>query len=447
MSNHVGAWRSSSPRSPRNDNRAAAERALIIGYNGGVGSAVLSALQKSKPGERLLQGLDEIFLADQEAPAGPIPLESSRLLPPVSIRSGEELGRMIRELGLTQVIDLSSTDTVDCTQVCDELDANFLCTSVEEWPERGSYPTDAAIARLKPANAPELTRRSHLVGSGANPGIVNALVFAAMEEMARRTGAEPTVEALDLHSILITEEDTTHEPGVHYDADVFPMTWSPEHCLEELFEPRSFVASHGRVVDLGHRPVERLYRARCGDRIIDAMAVPHEETKTLIWRFPKVEIAFLYRIPEAARNALAAHPEWDASGPWKTHRLFPPTTTRLVGRDRVGILLCSRTFGELWMGFDTDVSQGSPYRTNATELQVAAGVIAGWKQLDREPGIHFVEDLDWRRFLGTASEILGQPVIFHDPDAKPISIAERAVGDLVRPKRSDRGEKLAAAAG
>jgi hypothetical protein len=30
--------------------------------------------------------------------------------------------------------------------------------------------------------------------------------------------------------------------------------------------------------------------------------------------------------------------------------------------------------------------------TNATQLQVAAGVVAGWSQLGSRKGIHFVED-------------------------------------------------------
>lgn len=66
----------------------------------------------------------------------------------------------------------------------------------------------------------------------------------------------------------------------------------------------------------------------------------------------------------------------------------------LTGQDRVGVLLCSRRFGELWMGFATDMTAGLSMWTNATQLQVAAGVLAGWSQLGRRKGIHFVEDLD-----------------------------------------------------
>lgn len=404
-------------------------RTLVLGCNGGVGRAVLSLLERTKPGARLLKGIDLLLLADKAPPTEPPNLPARcELLPPTAVEEPETLERLVQDHRLTQVVDLSSIDTIDATRICDEHEASFLCTSIEEWPGRPSIPTDEAIAKLKPPHRPELTNRRHLVGSGANPGIVNALVFAAMEALAERVGVEPTVEALALNAILITEEDTTQEPGIHrYEDGVFPMTWSPVHCLEELFEPRAFAGRQGAILDLGHRPTERMYRARCGDRIIDGMAVPHEETKTLAWRFGGVEIAFIYRIPAAARHALAARPDWDDTSPWRLHRLYPPTSPELIGKDRVGVLLCSRRFGELWMGFDTDVAKGRPYDTNATQLQVAAGVLAGWMQLSGDPGIHFVEDLDWRRFLGVVTELLGPPVVVHDPEAPPLTHEDRRV--------------------
>src|SRR5690606_36554930 len=128
---------------------------------------------------------------------------------------------------------VSSLDTVACTRVYDELGAHFLCTSVEEWPGRGPLPTDEAIRQLLPPQRPLLSRRAHLVGSGANPGLVNALVFNAFEEFADRVGVDPTIAALDLYAVLITEEDTTVAVNQPSD-DAFGMTWSPFHCLEEL---------------------------------------------------------------------------------------------------------------------------------------------------------------------------------------------------------------------
>ena len=303
-----------------------AHRALILGSQGGVGRAVCALLERSAPGQRLREELDALMLVDREPSELQSALESSVVLPATTVASAEDLARLVREHTITQVVDLSSLDTVDCTRVCDDLGCHLLSTSVEEWPARGSIPTDDAIACLLPPFRPSVRRSSHLIGSGANPGIVNALVFAALDAFAERAGVAPTVEALALHSILITEEDTTSEPAP--DPDVFSMSWPPEHCLEELFEPRAFVARNGRIVDLGHRPTEQLYRARCGDNLIDGMIVPHEETVTLASRLANVEIAFVYRIAPAALIALAAHPERQSPDAWRTRRLYPPFSTR-----------------------------------------------------------------------------------------------------------------------
>lgn len=401
------------------------ERALVLGSNGGVARAVLSVLEHTVPGRLLRNRLDAVLLADCEPQQDESPLNDGVRLPPTRVTSAEDLARLVREHRITEVIDLSSLDTVDCTRVCDDLGAHFLCTSVEEWPGQGSIPTDEAIARLLVPRRPALTERSHLVGSGANPGIVNALVFAAIEELAGRVRVPPSVDALDLHSILFTEEDTTVEHDDPGTDDAFPMTWSPTHCLEELFEPTAFAAREGHVVSLDHPPTARWYRARCGDRMIEGMAVPHEEIATLARRLP-VEIGFLYRIPAASRRALAAHPDRRPEA-WPTRRMYPPWTTALSGRDRVGVLLCSRTYGELWMGFDTDVTYGLSLGANATQLQVAAGVLAGWAQLGRRIGIHFVEDLDWLEFLDVATSVLGPPIVVHDPSARPMRLADRVV--------------------
>lgn len=391
-----------------------------------MGRAFTSLLTGSAAGRHLKKQLEALYLVDA-VPSAEAPVAGATRLKPTTIRSADDLGRLVRDHRITQVVDLSSVDTVDCTAVCDELGADFLSTSVEEWAGHTPLPTDEAIARLLPPRRPLLIRRSHLVGAGANPGIVNALVFKAIETFATRAGVAPTLEALDLHSVYITEEDTTVDRRVPADPQVFPMTWSPAHCLEELFEPRSFAARNGASESLGHRPTERLYEARCGDRIIEAMAVPHEETTTLSWKLPDVELAFLYRISEPALRALARHPERDTADDWTTRKLYPARGLELSGRDRLGVLLGSRKYGELWMGFDTDVSAGARFDTNATELQVATGVLAGLSQLGLRKGLHFVEDLDWSRYLATVTQVLGEPLVVHDRKAPARSLVERAV--------------------
>jgi hypothetical protein len=108
---------------------------------------VLALLEQSDPGRRLRERLGQIVLADRRPPPGPVLLEGARLLPPTDLRSAYDLARSIRGHHLTQVIDLSSLDTIECTQVCDDLGADFLYPSVEEWAGHPSLTTE----RLEPA--------------------------------------------------------------------------------------------------------------------------------------------------------------------------------------------------------------------------------------------------------------------------------------------------------
>ena len=166
-------------------------RALILGCHGGVGRAVLALLAQSAPGRRICDSLETLILTDRTPPPAEIQLRDAVLLPPTEVRSADDLAELIRQHRITQVVDVSSVDTVDCSRACDELGADFLCTSVEEWAGRGSIPTDQAIARLLPPQRPALQRQGHLVGSGANPGIVNALAMTAPDESAKRVGCPP----------------------------------------------------------------------------------------------------------------------------------------------------------------------------------------------------------------------------------------------------------------
>jgi len=74
------------------------------------------------------------------------------------------------------------------------------------------------------------------------------------------------------------------------------------------------------------------------------------------------------------------------------------------------------------------VAAGLRHGTNGTQLQVAAGVLAGWSQLGARQGLHVVEDLDWRAYLDVAEEILGPAQVHHAPEAPPRRLRDRVVG-------------------
>lgn len=412
-----------------------ARAALVVGFRGGVGQAFLGLVAGHPALAALRARTGPLLLVDAED-GPPAAMPGTRTLPAFTVRSSSDLAELLRAHPAGTVIDLAELGTFDCIDACAHAGASYVSTSLESWPpDESAHEREPTIEvgvleqarRLLPAHRPTAIAGSHLVGTGMNPGIVNVLARAALASFAARVGVAAEPEALQLHAILVTEDDTTTREGDGHDDDGrFAITWRPRSCLEELHEPAAAYVREGQRVALPHSPIAASYRARCGDRIIEGLVVPHEELVTLGHRFPALELAFVYRLPPAARRFLATPPQGDLMAS-PTTRLYPPHTAALRGRDRVGVLLCSRRFGELWLGYDTAVEHGLRYGTNATELQVAAGVLAGWDQLGAVVGVHTVEELDGERYLAHVSALLGPPVVVHDPHAPVIPLPARRV--------------------
>lgn len=401
------------------------KRPLIIGSNGGVARALLSLLEKSQAGQDFYENVEMLYLVDQNPQTEPLSLPRCQTLEPKKIQSEEDLSSLIKKFNITEVIDLSSLDTIDCIQVCDDLGVHLLSTSVEEWPESPFVPTDQATYKLILTKKKNNLEKGHIVGSGANPGIVNALVEKGFYNFLEKVEGAESIEDLDIQSILITEKDTTKSPSLSFSEKMFPMTWSPEHCLEELFEPRAFFAKSGEAYSLEHSPTAHLYRAICGDEWIEGMAVPHEETLTLSKKYRNIRFAFIYDIPSFAKKALLRRPKKKNTEQWDTLTLCPTHIEDLVGYDRLGVLFTSKKFGEFWMGYETTMERGLKFGVNATQLQVAAGVLAGWKQLNQSTGLRFVEDLDSKAYLNTVDQVLGSPKSFFYPNHSPKLFKDR----------------------
>jgi saccharopine dehydrogenase-like NADP-dependent oxidoreductase len=402
-------------------------RALLLGWRGGVGTAVANLLAHHPTGRRIAAELDALFLIDRENGTPPPPIRGARLLPHHDVDGPAALAALVADHRIDHVIEVADVDTLAFSDACARRHVDYLSTSLQRQDGTAhDQLTMIAASRLEPGLRGRAAGGSQLIGSGMNPGVVNALVHAGLAELARRVGAPPDVAALEVYAIHVTEEDTTALDGGAVADGVFPSSWSPDHCLSEMLEPDAMVMQRGHLLGLGHRPHDRLYQVRCGAAEIAAMIVPHEEIVTLGRRFEAVEAAFFYAIPHAAQRALRADPDRPAAA-WPTRKLYPPFESRLVGRDRVGTLIASRRHGELWIGFDTPVEDGLRHGTNATQLQVAAGVLAGWSQLGARRGVHVVEDLDWRAYLAVVEEILGPARVHHAPGAQNRAITARCI--------------------
>ncbi len=411
-----------------------AQRTLLIGGAGGVASACLALLDQDALGHSLLEGTSALFLLDRDRPRLELPervAARATWLPAQSLDDKDQLSALLVEHRISEVIELAEVGTWDCVEACAEQGASFLTTCFDLWPVDDERPArgpqvQSMLRARELFEPPDIAAGVHLIGAGMNPGLVNSLVAAGLRAFAERVGCAPSLRELELHSILFTEIDATIELDPRK-GDRFAATWNPEGCLEELLEPVAMIVRGGELVALDHRPHRAEYAARCGGETIIGHLVPHEELVTLGAMYPTVELGYVYRLPEVSRAALAEHPERPVDE-WLVRRLYPPFCDQLDGFDRIGALLCSHRFGELWIGWQTELSQARRYGTNATLLQVAAGVLAGWSSLRTlEPGVWLPEELDSRQVLARASSLLGEPKIVWDPDAPVRTITQRRV--------------------
>jgi homospermidine synthase len=413
-------------------------RVLMLGAAGGVAGATLALLDQHPLGRALLPAGSELLLLDRSELRAHVPTPpGARWLPPVSIESADELAQLIDRHRVDEVIELAVIDTWDSVRVCAEAGASFLSTTFDTWEGTELLDPDDARCMLRARGLfapPDIDAGVHLVCMGMNPGLVNLLAAAGLRELARRSGRPPSLAELDIHAIVFTEIDETQvEPtvaGASSDG-VFASSWCPEGCLDEVLEPSAMINVAGEITSLDHAPHRGLYRARCGAEEIVGHLVPHEELVSLAAMYPTVELAYVYRMPPAAEAALAAAPDRRADD-WVTRRLYPPDHgDELRGFNRIGALICSRTLGELWIGWQTPVALGRRFASNATLLQVAAGVIAGWTALrELDPGIWLPEELDHERVLGLACEILGPLSVVWSRDAPVRGVLERRVAGL-----------------
>ncbi|MFO7563435.1 MAG: homospermidine synthase [Enhygromyxa sp.] len=374
------------------------------------------------------------MLLDGEGPQAHVPMpRGARWLPAATICEGRELAEIVAEHRVERVIELATVDTWDCLGACAAAGASFLSTTFDTWDTNAQDDPDDPYCMLRARglfSPPEVETGTHLVCMGMNPGLVNLLVAAGLRELAERSGRPASLDALEVHAIVFTEIDETTVAGRRSPADPlrFASTWSPAGCLDELLEPHAMINRAGELTRLDHPPHRAHYRGRCGDEEIVGFLVPHEELVSLGAMYPSVELAYLYRMAPAAEAALIAAPDRQPEQ-WVPQRLYPPEHgDDLQGFNRLGALICSRSLGELWIGWETPVELGRRYSSNATLLQVAAGVLAGWTLAEElEPGIWLPEELDTRRALGLAGEILGAPKVVWDRDAPALSVLDRRV--------------------
>lgn len=439
-------------------------RIVMIGY-GSVGQCVLPVIPRhfEMPADRVTV----IEADDHSETFAPFAAMGMRHVHKALTRSNliQTLSELLRpgDLCLNLSVGVDATEILDW---CQHHGVLYVDTSLEPWPEKyedTSLPEwsrthydahqrlrDFAAGRWKKGGP------TAVVTHGANPGIVNQFVKAALLEIGARTGLDrPTpstraewaeyAEATGTRVIHIAERDTQYS-SIPRKPDEFVNTWSiPGFWGEAYFATDMGWGTHEKTLPPKAKhfqfgPGNAIYLAQpSGTTVVRSwvpkggpivgLAISHSESITLshyltVWEDgrPRYRPTVHY----------AYHPTSDAiislreliMRDWE-----PPKSMRIMtddvvdGIDELGVLLLGHKLGGLWYGSQLSIHEARkivPHQ-NATALQVCAGVISAavWAARNPNAGYCEPEDLPHEEILAIARPYLG-PVVAVPTDWTPL---------------------------
>ncbi|MEN9904422.1 MAG: hypothetical protein RLZZ555_987 [Pseudomonadota bacterium] len=425
-------------------------RLLMVGF-GSVGQAVLPLLLRHlelQPGQVSIISAHE---AGREiAAAQGVAFARS----PLTDANHEQLldaqGLLAGDFLLNLSVDVSSLALL---RWCEPRGLLYLDTCTEPWP--GLY-TDASLPPTRRSNYALREQvlafgREHrggptaLMTMGANPGLISSFVKQALLELAAGAGLPGGVPAgrcgwaglardLGVRVIHVAERDT-QVCSCHKRRDEFVNTWSVDGFVSEACQPAELgwgsherhwpehAGRHGYGCDAAiylqrpgaatrvrsWTPLEGPYH---GFLITHAEAISIADHLTLrsgdelVYR-PTVHYAY-----HPCDDAVLSLHEF-AGRNWRLQSIQRIVRDEIVaGVDELGVLLMGQAGGIYWYGSRLDIARAremAPH-SNATSLQVAAGVLAGVAWALQHPGAGVVEpdELPHDFVLGIARPYLGE---------------------------------------
>lgn len=282
---------------------------------------------------------------------------------------------------------------------------------------------------------------------GANPGLASAFVKQALIDMAANNGV--AAEGLSTHedwaklsrqlgirAIHIAERDTQTSKRRKL-RDEFVNTWSVVAFVGEALQPSELgwgsherhwptdAARHGYGCDAAiylsrpgaatrvrsWTPLEGSYQGFLithGESISIADHLTLKEDGKVLYR-PTVHYAY-----HPCDDAVLSLHELAGKNWQLQHRLRIIKDEIADGIDELGVLLMGNAKGVYWYGSRLSIQQArrlAPH-SNATSLQVVAGVLAGmvWALRNPRAGVVEPDDLDYKMVLEIAGPHLGELV-------------------------------------
>ena len=372
----------------------------ILGSGGGVAKSVLSILNRAVEDEN-----DPIHLFIKNCELHLVDLKQKNIhyyekrfpnlmnkvsLHQFDVNNSKNLKSHLKDTKTDIVLDISFGDTVNTLKCCDSLgviyiNSAFESVSVDENEAFIGFPLQERY-KIFESHRDEFKNTSAIICSGMNPGVVQWMAIELMKRYPEKKAK----------GCYIVENDTSFfEDEKSADKNTIYTTWYPEGFLDEAINSYpTFMKKHYPLF-LYSQVYELEFKVTLGNENFYGCLMPHEEAITLGKMFD-METGFIYKINDHTTNLIKANLK-DIESLWNhPMKVLDPETDSLKGVDSVGVLLVFDDM-EAYMYNPLDNKETySKYKTNATYLQVAAGVYGALSVIlldDIPRGIYYVDEL------------------------------------------------------
>lgn len=361
------------------------------------------------------------------------------------------LGEYLRQ-GDVLINLASDVSSLDLMKLARDQGALYLDTVIEPWAgwyldatlapgERTNYALREAALRLHQPGAP-----TAVLAHGANPGLASHFVKLAVAQLARDRGLPApdiesrlslarTAQALGVETIAVAEYDSQHA-ALQRAHDCFHNTWSAAGFIAEAGQPAELgwgtheagLPADGRRFEYGCDA--SIWLEKSGARVkvqswvpdigpFQAYLITHNEAISLSdWLTLRENERVVYRPTSfyayrPCDAAIASLHDLLGRG-WRQNADKLRVLAREVegGCDTLGVLLSLGEAGCYWYGsrLSAEEARAMNPQSNATTMQVAAGVLGGiaWALKHPSAGVVEPEQMDSAWILEIARPWLGE---------------------------------------
>ncbi len=337
--------------------------------------------------------------------------------------------------------------TLDLLKLCKDLSCHYLDTCYDIWPGPN---VESLVLRESVLKKRDLFKgaKTAVLCHGANPGMITHFAKRAIQDLSFTHLPQKSIvlktrrdwiraaKALHVASIHIAEKDTQKPAHI---PEAFINTWSIQAFVEESQERVGFAWGTFEE-DFQTQRKKKLHTKGCCQSLemdtssglvkikswvpsvgsYEGFPIPHTEPFSIAEFFTEKDkdgkilyqptVLFIYRPCDGAYESMIRVSQNNWKIPENCHILGDDIVS---GQDELGALILRTDTKEIyWFGSTLSIEEVRKIvpHSNATSLQVVAGVISGliWMLENPNRGLVEPEDMDFERVLELATPYLGK---------------------------------------